>query len=387
MKHSDSIQFAVVIFAAALSGCGGASSTSSLTASSSTNNAPPASQQSAVTFVRTGDMTTPRVGHTATLLLDGRVLIAGGDAPATMGSASSGRSAELYDPATGVFAQTGSMTQTHPLHTSTLLSSGKVLIADETGAELYDPATGLFVTTGGMLSPNNFVQAVLLASGKVLVTGNTDAELYDPANGTFTKAGTYAVKAAFYSSATLLASGKVMLEGDNTTQIYDPASDSFSLTASLSSVGLGGLELYSATLLTNGNVLIAGGTDELSRFAAAVLYDPASSTFKATASMSAMRDAHAAVLLPDGRVLVVGGDSMSCTGQFCAFSGSLASAELYDPATGAFTSAGNMNTARTLPQATLLKNGNVLITGGEAYCGINCFKGSGATAELYRPHL
>jgi hypothetical protein len=393
MKRIDFVQFAVVIFAAAISGCGAGSSSSSFTASSplpaTTSATPtsPTSSQSAVTFVLTGNMTTLRIGHTATLLPDGRVLIAGGEAPAVLGSASSGRSAELYDPATGTFAVTGSMTQTHSFHTATLLKNGKVLIADGTAAELYDSVTGSFVPTGGMLAPNKFVQAVLLASGKVLVTGDIDAELYDPANGTFRQAGKYAIKAGFYTSATLLAGGRVLLEGDNTTQIYDPTSDGFNLTASLSSAGLAGLELYSATLLTNGKVLIAGGTDEISRFATAVLYDPAMGSFKATASMSSMRDAHAAVLLADGRALIVGGDGMSCSGNVCAFSGSLAAAELYDPSTGSFTSAGNMNTGRTLPKATLLKNGDVLITGGDNYCGIGCFKGSLATAELYHPHL
>ena len=275
MKRFDCRQFALVIFFAALSGCGGGSSPNTPVANSplatptSPSTPTSASQPSVVTFVLTGTMTAARVGHTATLLPDGRVLIAGGDGPATLGSVPSGRSAELYDPTTGMFAATGSMNQARSFHTATLLNNGKVLIADGTGAELYDPTSGSFTPTGAMLAANKTVQAALLASGKVLVAGEIDAELYDPSTGAFREAGSYAKKASFYTSTTLLADGRVLLEGDSVTQIYDPASDTFSVTGSLSSVGLSGLELYSATLLKNGMVLIAGGTDETFRYAAA----------------------------------------------------------------------------------------------------------------------
>src|SRR5436309_1543375 len=98
--------------------------------------------------------------------------------------------------------------------------------------------------------------------------------------------------------------------------------------------------------------------------------------------MHSPRDAHAAVLLADGKVLIVGGDTAGGAGYYA---GSLASAEFYDPSSGTFAPAGSMNAARTGPQATLLKNGDVLITGGFSYCGINCFHGSLASAELYHP--
>jgi len=370
----------ILIVMATLPGCGGGS-----------NGALPESQQAGSgpvgTFAPAGNMTTARAGHTATLLLDGRVLIAGGG-PAEIGSVPSGQSAELYDPTSGTFAVTGSLITPRGYHTATLLPSGQVLIvggSNDTSAELYDPSKGTFSLTGSMLAQQRWLTATWLTSGHVLVAGDASAELYDPVIGAFRDAGPYAVAERIYATATSLADGRVLLVGDEPPQIYDPTNEHFSITGSLTAVGIFGLELYSATLLRNGKVLIAGGTnDEFpgGRVDQAELYDPATGTFSATGELLAARDAHTAVLLWDGRVLIVGGEGTSDGG---FFSGSLSSAELYDPATGSFIPAGNMSIARSGPQATLLKNGDVLITGGVRYCGIDCFLGSTATAELYRP--
>ena len=387
MRRFTSIYFALLILSLVMTACGGGSApvSSSLTPTVSNPPATPATPQSTVTFTLTGAMKATRAGHTATLLSDGRVLIVGGDSNPLAGSPS-GITAELYDPTTGSFASTGSMSQAHSFQTATLLNNGKVLIAGGGDAELYDPASGLFALTGAMVVESKFPQAALLPDGRVFVAGEADAELYDPAAGTFRQAGPYATMGGNYTSATLLADGRVLLEGDGPAQLYDPASDRFAVTVSLASAGLPGLELFTATMLKNGKVLITGGMDGAARHDSAELYDPMAGTMSSTASMHAIRDAHAAVLLPDGRALIVGGDSMSCGGNSCVFSGSLASAELYDPSMGAFSAAGDMNVARSEPQATVLKNGDVLITGGVSYCGIGCFKGSLATAELYHPH-
>lgn len=390
MRRFRSIYFAVLTLSVGMIACGGGSAppvTSSLNPAVANPPATPATPQSNVTFTLTGNMTVARAGHTATLLSDGRVLIIGGEANPLAGSPS-GTTAEVYDPTAGTFAATGSMNQAHTFQSATLLSNGKVLIAGGGDAEVYDPAIGSFVLTGAMVMQNQFSQAVLLADGRVLVAGNADAELYDPAAGAFRQAGPYAATATFgYTSATLLADGRVLLEGDDgPAQLYDPASDKFTMTASLASAGLPGLELFTTTMLKNGKVLITGGTDEIFRYASAELYDPVAGTIAPTSSMHAIRDAHAAVLLADGRALIVGGDSMSCGGNSCVFSGSLASAEFYDPSAGTFFAAGDMNVARSEPQATVLKNGDVLVTGGVSYCGIGCFKGSLASAEIYHPH-
>jgi len=146
--------------------------------------------QSTGTFVPTGNMTISRAGHTATLLKDGRVLITGG-VNASYGYAGSAGTAELYDPSTGTFAATGNMTTNRALHTATLLSDGRVLISGEytgdSSAELYDPATERFTLTGSTADVRGTQASNLLSNGKVLITGPPSVELYDPASASFTR--------------------------------------------------------------------------------------------------------------------------------------------------------------------------------------------------------
>jgi WD40 repeat protein len=92
----------------------------------------------------TGNLNTGRDGHSATLLPDGKVLVAG--------ASSGGNTSELYDPATGVWSYTGNLNNGHLLHTATLLPNGKVLVAAgfSNSAELYDSATGTWSMTGNL---------------------------------------------------------------------------------------------------------------------------------------------------------------------------------------------------------------------------------------------
>jgi hypothetical protein len=328
--------------------------------------------QLSVQFTPTGNMTVPRANSTATLLPDGRVLIVGGE--------QSGTTAELYNPATGTFQASSANIVGTPL----LLNNGELLVLG-TGAELYDPKTDSTTPTGHLLVDQGIYAATVLGNGKALVLGTHDAEIYDPVTGSFASAGPYAAALGnLLTTAITLADGRVLVLGSNPPQLFDPATNSFSTTGSLSATGLYGMDLYSATLLKDGRVLVAGGMGDW-RTAAAVLYDPKTGTFTTTGSMNDARDAHAAALLADGHVLILGGDGWACSATGCYFSGSLSSAELYDPATGTFSRAGYMNEARTLPTAALLQNGDVLVTGGYRYCGIGCFNGSTATAEIYHP--
>jgi hypothetical protein len=324
-------------------------------------------------FTAVGSMTVQSADSTATLLPDGRVLIVGGP--------HSGPTAELYNPATGTFQASG----VNIVGTPVLLNNGDLLVLGTGTAELYDPKTDSTTPTGHLLVNQGIYAATVLGNGKALVLGTHDAEIYDPATGSFTTAGPYAAALGnLLTTAITLADGRVLVLGSDPPQLFDPATNSFSTTGSLSGTDLDGADLYSATLLKDGRVLVAGGMSE-GRTNAAMLYDPKTGTFTATGSMNDARDAHAAVLLADGHVLIVGGDGWACSGNYCYFTGSLSSAELYDPATGTFSRAGYMNVARSEPTATLLQNGDVLVTGGALYCGIGCFNGTTATAEIYHP--
>ena len=285
-------------------------------------------------------------GHTATLLPNGKVLLAGGfvnNVWAYSGSVSD-NGATLYDSATGVFSGTGNMTTARGGHTATLLMNGKVLVAggaddqDQGGtgsasAELYDPSTGTFTQTGSMAVARFRHTATLLQNGKVLITGGTSldssnptstAEIYDPATGTFTVTGGMTT-AREEHTATLLADGKVLIVGGEgpvtgsselqptaTVEVYDPSTGLFSTTGSMTAAR----SLHTATLLPSGKVLVAGGGDDNST---AEVYDPAAGYFSITGGMEIGRSGHTATLLPDGSVLVAGGG---------IFAG-LASAELY----------------------------------------------------------
>jgi WD40 repeat protein len=344
----------------------------------------PTASPAASPFSPTGSLATARAGHTATLLLDGRVLIAGG----RVGALDWIASAELYDPKTGTFTPTGSMSAARFRHTATLLPDGRVLIAGGMGAkagasaELYDPTTGTFSPTGTMASSRYNHSATLLSDGRVLIAGGegsgtlTSAELYDPKTGAFSPTGSMST-GRLGQDATLLSGGRVLIAGGSSdkpkvfasAELYDPKRGKFSPTGSMTTAR----EFYTLTRLPDGRVLAVGGEDALNTpLDSAELYDPTTGEFSPTGSLSDTWEYHAATLLSDGRVLIAGGlqNSMAVP---------VASAELYDPKTGMFSSTGSMAAGRQGHTATLLADGRVLIVGGSS-------KGSViGSAELFRP--
>jgi hypothetical protein len=226
-------------------------------------------------FSPMGNMTTARSDQTATLLLNGQVLITGGYTA----------TAELYDPSAGAFTPTASMAIWRRGHTATLLGNGKVLItggvdmsgAPTAAAELYDPATGLFSSSGNMTGVRAFHRATFLNGGKVLLTGGDSssagnswtpqAEIYDPGTGLFTATGVMNIPRDSHT-ATLLTSGQVLIVGGEgasavlaTAEKYDPASGTFSITAATNNTHFDPARSgHTATLLQNGEALIAGGS-------------------------------------------------------------------------------------------------------------------------------
>ena len=258
--------------------------------------------QSPGTFTPTGSMATPRALHTATLLTNGMVLIAGGSTDFTGPVAT----AELYYADKGTFIAAGNMTSPRMGHTATLLPDGRVLIAGGTvstgqgfvpsnAAEIYDPSTGIFSATGKMNGTHVCQHAILLTNGKVLIAGGNssgqppNAELYDPATGIFAPTGTYASDTFDFntcqgSQSALLGDGRVLMVFESGgAELYDPSREAFTRAGNpITADYVDGLP--TATLLMSGNLLIAGGC-EYSLYASAELFNLGNETFATTGNM------------------------------------------------------------------------------------------------------
>lgn len=313
-------------------------------------------------------MLEPRSGHTATLLQNGSVLIAGG----MRRNQDFYRSAELYDPVAGRFQSTGEMSVARVGHAAVLLRSGKVLIVGgwvghecTDSAEIYDPAAGKFTVIARMTAKRGRPSATLLGNGDVLITGGADhdapggvasAEIFRAGASKFEPVGAMHF-ARIAQTATLLKDGRVLItggRGDTVTpsaEFYDPATRQFTVTGSM----LNARYKHTAGLLPDGRVLIAGGSDDRDwqgKMNSAEIYDPRTQKFTATSPLndSRFKLPEEAEQLVCGQLLIAGGSKK---------------VEVYDPSSGKFLIAtGQMNDARHFMTATKLKDGSVLLAGG-----------------------
>ncbi|HEY2711187.1 MAG TPA: kelch repeat-containing protein [Chthoniobacterales bacterium] len=340
-------------------------------------------------FIRAGHLVTPRLDQQAVMLPDGSVLLAGGQDR----NAQATSNAELFDPATKSWSPAANMGSVRRSFTATLLSNGMVLVAGggeyppfNPTAQLYDPTTDTWTLTGNpIVAKRAGATATLLPNGKVLLAGGTDAtkdlgsaELYDPATGTWSQTGSL-IEARAFHTATLLPNGDVLmvagltqlLVATTSAEVYHTATGQWAAVGSLTDPRF----LHSATRLMDGRVLVAGGAYLDAQFqtvilASAEVFDPDTGNWSSTGSLSEARVLHTTTLLAAGRVLAAGGAGND--------QNSLASAEVYEPATGTWTTLpAQLHTPRHGHSALRLRDGSVLIaagvdhteTGGDTYLG------------------
>jgi hypothetical protein len=327
-------------------------------------------------FAEAAVMSVPRSDHTATLLADGQVLIAGGDALA-----------ELFDPADAAFVPTGSLSGSASEIAAVRLRNGRVLIVGggNPAAEIYDPATGEFALSGLMRTPRTAPTATVLADGRVLIAGGMDAisskgkaianaEVFDAATGSFALAESMS-SARTGHDAVLLPNGRVLVVGGRNgwapdsaddppwdpmfAEQFDATSNTFFQAGTMHTTRVGGVGVS----LPDGRVLVLGGFGDWWRNiheqpAAppfAEVYDDGARQFLRLATPRIVERGFTATALPDGHVLIIGGTKAGLI---------LDAVWLLDPATGALTDAGRLTQPRTGHTATLLADGRVLVIGG-----------------------
>jgi N-acetylneuraminic acid mutarotase len=235
--------------------------------------------------------------------------------------------------------------------------------------------------------------AVLLTGGTVLVAGGSDADgdpvagtaVYDPVAATWADASPPLATARRRHTATKLGNGRVVVAGGLGTvgaplasaEVFDPVAVTWTTPQGELHTARSG---HSATAV-GGGLLVAGGTGARgAALASAELLDPDTLNWTEVAPLNCARTGHRAVLIDHGKVLVIGGALPTGEGERA-----LAFCEIYDPATKTWTPTGSLLTPRKGHQATVLADGRVLVTGGDAVPAVPYRPESLATAELYDP--
>lgn len=331
-------------------------------------------------FVIVGDMSVPRYFHEAILLDDGRVLLFGGEAENSL-------IADIYDPETKKFTQLKDKIPVRSGAAITKLIDGQILISGGAssmegrggkgfnGTKIYNPTTKKVIQGPNMILPREMHTSTLLKNGRVILIGgeyNNDSEMYDPITNKFSNASKLNIP-RFEHSAILLKDGRVLVVGGigynkgkfdtlASAEIYNPNTNKFKLIGNMN-IPRKNVNLY---LLKDGNVLISGGIKKQDKdkgmdsiyVREIELYNPKTNEFKIIAKRTSEANEPAEVLLADDKLLFTG--SQTGVGLSLRW---YATSEIFDPQTKKFTQGKSMNFRRSCHRATLLKDGNVLISG------------------------
>ncbi len=394
-----------------------------------------ATQQTINTFAATATLPSGLIGATSTLLDNGDVLIAGGNT-GSASSPSATSAAEIYDPATGTFVATSAMPVAAYDSTATLLDNGNVLVAGGisssgtalSNAEIYNTGTGDWTQVSPMTTASFDASASILGNGEVLIAGGqtgsmssvtttttsststtttsststtttmapvtsysatSSAELFDPSTNSFLAAASLSTPLAD-TTATLLGNGDVLIAGgltgigsnevpSNVADVFVPPPSGQSSPGTMTQVGNLPVPLAAASAdrLANGDVLIAGGEESINNVLTAsngaYLYNPATSAFVSTSQLAIGHADAPMTQLPNGNILIAGGLTGSITSETPT-----GTAEIYDTATNTWMQTASLVTARADTSAVLLAGGYVLIAGGQGANGVSL-----NSAELY----
>ncbi|MCC6387433.1 MAG: hypothetical protein IT302_08630 [Dehalococcoidia bacterium] len=348
-------------------------------------------------FTVVGDLAEPRSLHTAALLPNGRVFVAGGNAASSSFPVLA--SSEIYNPDSRTFAKGPNLNAARQTFAAVTLGDGRVLVSGGVAtagailqsAEVCDPVGGGCRFASDLLEARAGHAMVLLNDGLVVVIGGrgsdgkalASTELFDPASLTFAS-GPSLVQANASPQAVLLPGGSILVAGNGTVQVLDTDTNSFAMLSDRTDLP------EVPVLLSDGKALLTGGIDHERLRAlptpppnsgsdrsvpatdAAMILDLATGVLTLVGPMQDARMLHEALLLTDGRVLIAGGVPDS---HFDG--GTLASAEIFDPETNTFSMTGPMTRGRVWFTLTLLLDGDALAVGGS--------DSPGATAEVYHP--
>lgn len=325
----------------------------------------------------TGNMTVVRMQHQAQPLMTGKIIAFGGITGTGTGFITH-KSAELYNPTTGQWTATGSMSIPRTKFASAQLMDGKILAIggdtnnmwyDVASCELYDPLNGTWSPTGNLTASKLGHEAVVLGDGKVLIAGGlpigNNAQIYDPVLGTWTNTSNMNISRGLYINLVRLADGKILASGGensngiNNAEIYNPITDTWTLVPNTM---VGERYSHATIVLDNTSVLLIGSSD-FTHNKTSEIYNPSNQTFTATGDMSQIRNFTPAIKLNNGNVLIYGtGDIFSPTNTQII--------EVYDVASGIWSTQAYSQMGAHYYTMHKLNNGKILVAGGTELAGV-----------------